>query len=124
MISGSADERTLHLWNMSTYHCHKVIRRVGCCWINSIYQFDNDRWIVGGIDSFCILNINRCVIEKTIENEELKCIKCFLKFRDNKTILCGYSNGSFCFYDIKTEEYKITKNNHNEIPFINNIMCR
>ena len=55
MISGSADERTLHLWNMSTYHCHKVIRRVGCCWINSIYQFDNDRWIVGGIDSFCIL---------------------------------------------------------------------
>ena len=32
--------------------------------------------------------------------------------RDNKTILCGCYNGIFCFYDMNTEQYKITKNNH------------
>ncbi|MDD7591942.1 MAG: hypothetical protein PUJ92_03005, partial [Bacilli bacterium] len=31
---------------------------------------------------------------------------------DNKTILCGCDNGIFCFYDMNTEQYKITKNNH------------
>ena len=37
---------------------------------------------------------------------------CFLKLRDNKTILCGCNNGIFCFYDMNTEQYKITYDNH------------
>ena len=46
-------------------------------------------------------------------NQETKLhIYCFLKFRDNKTILCGCNNGIFCFYDMNTEQYKITKKNH------------
>ena len=59
---------------------------------------------------FCIVNIYKCVIEKTIR--ALGGVHCFLKLRDNKTILCGCYDGSFCFYD--TDEYKTTKNNHND----------
>ena len=58
------------------------------------------------------------VIEKKIIDKSFQCIfgnvHCFLKLRDNKTILCGCSDGTFCFYDMNTEEYKITKNNHKD----------
>ena len=111
MISGSYDE-TLRLWNMSTYQCDKVIEGVGCCFTNSLYQIDKDRVIVGWVDSFCIVNIDKCVIEKTIKDESIKYVACFLKLRDNKTILCGCYNGIFCFYDMNTKQYKITNDNH------------
>ena len=62
--------------------------------------------------SFSIVNIDKCVIEKIIEYESFRYVRCFLKLRDNKTILCGCEYGIFCFYDMNTEQYKITKNNH------------
>ena len=67
--------------------------------------------IVGGYKSFRIVNIYKCVIEKKISS--LGDVYCFLKLRDNKTILCGCYDGIFYFYDMNTEQYKITKNNHN-----------
>ena len=102
----------LHLWNMSTYQCITVIEGVDCCSTNSLYQIDKDRVIVGGDNSFSIVNIDKCIIEKIIEDESIEYVRCFLKFRDNKTILCGCYHGIFCFYDMNTEQYKITKNNH------------
>ena len=115
LISRSNDV-TLRLWNMSTYQCITVIEGVQCCFTNSLYQIDKDRVIVGGLHSFSIVNIDKCVIEKIIEDESFEGVGCFLKLRDNKTILCGCDNGIFCFYDMNTEQYKITKNNyHNAI---------
>ena len=111
MLSGSV---TLRLWNMSTYQCITVIEGVDCCSNNSLYQIDKDRVIVGSKISFSIVNIDKCIIEKRIEDESLGGVGCFLKLRDNKTILCGCDNGIFCFYDMKTEQYKITKNNHHK----------
>ena len=107
-----ANDETLHLWNMSTYQCVKVIEGVRCCFTNSLYQIDKDRVIVGLVNSFCIVNIDKCVIEKIIEDKSLGYVDCFLKFRDNKTILCGCKYGIFCFYDMNTEQYKITYDNH------------
>ena len=83
------------------------------CNLNSLYQIDKDRVIVGGENSFSIVNIDKCIIEKIIEDKSIGYVYCFLKFRDKKTILCGCYNGIFCFYDMNTEQYKITKNNHN-----------
>ena len=113
MISGSFD-KTLRIWNMSTYQCDKVIEGVDCCSNNSLYQIDKDRVIVGGYNSFCIVNIDKCVIENRIDDKSFEGVDCFLKLRDNKTILCGCNNGIFCFYDMNTEQYKITKYNHND----------
>ena len=112
MISGSNDV-TLHLWNMSTYQRDKAIVGVDCCSTNSLYQIDKDRVIVGG-DSFSIVNIDKCIIEKRIKDKSIEYVYCFLKLRDNKTILCGCKYGIFCFYDMNTKQYKITKNNHND----------
>ena len=112
LISGSSDV-TLRLWNMSTYQCITVIEGVKCCNTNSLYQIDKDRVIVGGVNSFSIVNIDKCIIEKRIEDKSLGYfVDCFLKLRDNKTILCGCYNGLFCFYDMNREQYKITNDNH------------
>ena len=113
MISGSKDKR-LCLWNMSTYQCEKVIEGVGCYSTNALYQIDKDRVIVGGQNSFSIVNIDKYVIEKTIEDESLGSVYCFLKLRDNKTILCGCDNGIFCFYEMKRNECRRTKSNHKD----------
>ena len=109
---------------MSTYQCDKVIERVKSCNTNSLYQIDKDRVIVGEVNSFCIVNIDKCVIEKRIKDESLGFVLCFLKLRDNKTILCGCGcyNGIFCFYDMNTEQYKITKNNHNDHGYISDLL--
>ena len=125
MISGASD-RVLRLWNMSTYQCITVIEGVRCYFTNSLYQIDKDRVIVGGVNSFCIVNIDKCVIEKRIDDESIEYVDsflkfldfegvyvgCFLKLRDNKTILCGCNYGIFCFYDMNTKQYKITNDNH------------
>ena len=100
MISG-AQNRTLLLWNMSTYQCETMFKGVGCYDINSLYQVDNNRIIVGGEKSFSIVNIDKCVIEKTIEDKKFEFVYCFLKLRDNTIILCGCCNGIFCFYDMR-----------------------
>ena len=54
-------------------------------------------------------------IREGLREQSFNYVKCFLKLRDNHTILCGCSNGIFCFYDINTEEYNITKNNHKKL---------
>ena len=70
MISGS-DDKTLRLWNMSTYQCDTVIKGVECISTNSLYQIDKDRVIVGGYESFSIVNIDKCFIKKKIEDKAL-----------------------------------------------------
>ena len=102
LISRSQDD-TLRLWNMSTYQCDKVIEGVDCYSTNSLYQIDKDRVIVGRYKSFCIVNIDKCVIEKIIKDESIRYVYCFLKLKDNKTILCGCEYGIFCFYDMNTK---------------------
>ena len=85
---------------------------------NSLYQLDKDRVITGGENAFYIVNIDKCVIEKKIIDKSFKCIfgnvHCFLKLRDNKTILCGCRKGILCSYDMKKDEYKLIKGNHND----------
>ena len=113
MISGSVDG-TLLLWNMSSYQCNKTIKGVYCCWTNALYQIDNDRVIVGAKTAFIIVNIDKCVVEKTIKDKSLGFVNCFLKLRDNNTILCGCESGQLCYYDLITGKYSISKNNHEE----------
>ena len=110
MISGSS--KTLRLWKMSTFQCITVIEGVKCCDTNALYQIDKDRVISGGIYIITIVNIDKCTIEKEIIDESFGRVFCFIKLRDNKTILCGCSDGLLCFYDMNTEQYIKTKNNH------------
>ena len=88
-----------------------MIEDVGCQTANGIYQIDNNRVIIGGINSITIVNIDKYIIENKIVDKLFNTIHCFLKLRDNKTILCGNYIGQFCYYDMNTKQYRITKNN-------------
>ena len=114
MISGSYFKSLLLLWNLLTYQCETIFKRIECCSNNSIYQIDKDRVIVGGYNTFYILNIGKYVIEKTIIDISLGTVNCFLKLRDNNTILCGCSNKTFCLYDMDTGQYKTSLDNHKD----------
>ena len=107
MISGSTDE-TLRLWDVKKYQCKKVIKGVHCCWINSLYQIDKDRVIVGGIEAVYIVDIDKYVIEKIIQDTTFGFVQCFLKLRN--TILFGCSGGLFLFNEINTKQYNIQNN--------------
>ena len=41
-------------------------------------------------------------------------VLCFMKLKDNKTILCGCEHGHFCLFDIETKKYKVIQTNYNE----------
>ena len=90
-----------------------MIERVCCFENNSLYQIDKDRVITGAYDQINIVNIDKCVIEKIIINKTLEYVSCFIKLRDNKTILCGCENGIFLFYDMNTKKCRMAKNNYN-----------
>ena len=72
-----------------------VIEEVECSDTNTLYQIDKDRVIVGGKFPFSIVNIDKCVIEKKIKDRTFGYVNCFLKLKDNKTIIFGCYNGSF-----------------------------
>ena len=114
VISASSNGK-LCLWNMSTYKSVKVIEGVECSSTNALYQIDKDRVIVGGMSSFCIVNIDKYAIEKIIKDEQMIYVHCFLQLRDKTSILgeCCYY-GLFCLYDMKTKQYKI-KNHKNTV---------
>ena len=99
----------LRLWDVSTYR-KKVIKGVHCCWINSLYQIDKDRVIVGGIEAVYIVNIDKYVIEKIIEDTTFGFVQSFLNLRN--TILLGCSGGLYLFDDITTEQYNIHNNDN------------
>ena len=108
MLSGSY-ESVLRVWNMPTYQCIAVIENVRWRTANGIYQIDNNRVIIGGMDSITVFNIDKYIIEDKIVDKLFSTMYCFLKLRDNKTILCGNLIGRFCYYDINTKQYRITK---------------
>ena len=118
LISGSVDGNLL-LWNLknNSYECQKIKTGLFCCCFNALYKIDEKIILVGGKGSFYIVNIDKCVIQKEINDISFGFVYCFIKLRDNNTILCGCEKGTFCFYDMKTGKYNITKNNHKESVF-------
>ena len=114
LISGSVDS-TMRLWSMSSYQCISIIDEVYCCSTNALYRVDENRVIAGFNRGLILVNFDKCVIEYRIrKNIEIGMVLCFMKLKDNKTILCGCEHGHFCLFDIETKKYKVIQTNYNE----------
>ena len=98
LISGS-DDSTLRSWDLITYKTNKILSNVYCCDSNSLMEIDDCRLVVGEYNSIAVVNINDYIIEKRINNIELKGVRSLMILRDNN-VLCGCDNGVMCIYDI------------------------
>ena len=120
LISGSCD-LSIRFWSMKTYQRVCSFRYLSFVRSpNALYQIDNERIIVGSNIGFVIINFNKCVVENFVSAKNQKGFDCFIKLRDNKTILCGCDKGKFGLYDMYTKTFTITNKSHNST--INDIL--
>ena len=105
---------------MKTYQCVSVIEGVDCYCSNSFEEVDKDRVIIGHKNGFGVINIEKCIIEKAVKDEEIEFVSCIIKLRDN-TILCGCNKGILCVYNKDTLRYMIVKTNH--VKIISHLLC-
>ena len=59
------------------------------CSFNALYKINEHLILIGGKWAFTILNIDKCLIEKEINDISFGFGYCFIKLRDNNAILCG-----------------------------------
>ena len=83
----------------------RVVRKVDCRDTNALCIVDGDRVIAGKRNWFTLVNFSNGKVEDDVNDESLGFVNCFLRLRDNKTILCGCSKEEFCFYDIESRKY-------------------
>lgn len=110
LISGSP--KGLYMWDMTEYKVKSKIDNLSCSGANALYQLDDERILIGACDEIQIVNFCNNSIEKTIKDVQLGIVRCFMKMRDNKTILCGCCGGKFCLFNKNTKQYIVSKNKH------------
>ena len=101
-MSGSID-KTLRIWNLSSYQCNTIIINVFCCYQNSLLEIQNNRIVIGEWKALTILNLNTYVIEHKIKNEEIQSIYSLNILRDGN-LLFGNDKGIIHIYDIKKND--------------------
>ena len=122
LVSGSYD-RTLRVWELSTFQCAKIINGVYCHSANSLCLIDNNRVIVGGESNIYIVNITEGTIEKVIEDINLGYVFSFEMLRDKRTVMCGTYSSKFYLCDIDNFSFCFINSGHmdnvNDIKTIN-----
>ena len=97
------DSQNLIIKNES-YENVSIVDGIYCTIRSTIYQFDNDRVIIGGENTFWIVFIDSQVswIESSYNNSALGFVFSFIKLYDDETIICGCENGKMLQYNIRT----------------------
>ena len=121
LISGT-EHKELMVWDMEDYQRVNIVENVGCYWSNAIYQYDNDRVIVGGRNMFYVVFIDRVGswVEYSYSDSSLGFVLSFLKLFDNDTILCGCEGGKLLRFNLKTNAHSFVERTH--VCFINDIL--
>ena len=77
-----------------------------------MYQLDRDKVIIGESNKIQIININKCIVETEVKDLQLGIVTCFLKLRDNRTLIFGNSCGHLYKFDLNTKEYSLLNHYH------------
>ena len=80
--------------------------------------------IAGKRNWFTLVNFSNGKVEDDVIDESLGFVNCFLRLRDNKTILCGCSKEEFCFYDIESRKYIKTYKKGYHTDSVNDLVKR
>lgn len=101
------EDKSFCIFNMKNYQVVNRITKIPKLFRSKLYLMDNQRIIIGSNKKMIIVNIvqGRKELEFEFEEDNIKEIKCFLKLRDNETILCGCNDGIFCAYNLMEKKY-------------------
>lgn len=123
LLSVGSYESDLRVWDLDTYQCVNVFAGVEGSTRNCLYQFDEERIVVGGTHVFHVININTLKIEEKVDLEEydVHYFSSFMKLRDG-SLLCGTQVGHFIVYNFTTKKVNFIKATHlNQINDIKRI---
>ena len=84
------------------------------CSFNALYKINEHLILIGGKWAFTILNIDKCLIEKEINDISFGFGYCLWSLEITMQFYADVKKGIFCFYDMKTGKYNITKNNNKD----------
>ena len=112
LLMAISDDYSLNLVSLSTFQYVTIMLDVYCCNANGMYLIDRDKVIVGESNKIIIIDINKCIIETEIEDLQFGIVTCFLKLRDNKTLIFGNNCGHLFKFDLNTKEYSLLKHYH------------
>ena len=128
LIAAGTGKSKVQLWSMLTYQCVTIIEGVECWNKNAIYQLDKDRLITGGYYKVYIINIDKCIIEKICDIDEIGYVNCFMKM--GNIIICGGDKGNFCVFAIKSGNIKLKERFNKQIKklmiyyeLMNKLLC-
>ena len=95
----------LKLISMKTYQCITAIEGINCSGINSIFQFEDNKIIVGEL---CVIDVEKCSVESSVKTDEKKshAMLCFENLQNGTHVLCGSEKGYFILYDTITKKAK------------------
>ena len=99
-------------WNLFTSQTVSLIKLSCSFWANSLYQVDDDRIAIGSYGAVTLLNVSTMIVEDKISESLLGEVNCFLKLRDNMTLLAGALEGKILLYNLKTKEHNV---NYSEV---------
>ena len=92
LVSGSTgDDCSLRFWDLNTYLCIAIVKKVKCCYMDSILEIDNNRLIVGGNNLITIVNTITYQIETKYYNRTFGYTNSILRLRDG-SLLIGKGN--------------------------------
>ena len=81
-------DNTLRKWNLSTYHCDKIINQVYCsCTSNNMLEIEHNRVIIGGYKEITVVNIFNDNIEQKNEIDKVVFIDSLLQLRNCNVVV-------------------------------------
>ena len=98
LLSGSHDS-TLRIWSLISYQCVSVISDVYTESANSLLQYDEKRVVVGGMESFEVVDIKKGNKIIKMGYDGLREVNAFMKWK-NDIVLMGCRYGFIGIFDI------------------------
>ena len=96
LIAGE-EGKVIRVWNLSTYKCEKVLKKINVFSINSIIEIADNKVICGGVGKVVVLNTNDYTIERTYKNKDISAIKCLLELSNGNILIGDYIGTIHCY---------------------------
>ena len=102
----AGENSRLIIWNLLSYKKETIINNICCYWIDSLFETNSGKLIIGGKKEINILNSSTYILIKKIIDSRFAFVKSISQLNE-RYLIFGCSIGNLCIYDIYTNIYTI-----------------